>query len=79
MKFTSKLQILASALVASAIVSTPASAGLLGDIIGIIFGGGGGGGGGGGNAAPEIDASAGIAAMALVACVAAIAHRRNRR
>jgi len=77
MKLTSRLQVLTSALAASAIVSTPASAGLLGDIIGIIFGGG--GNGGGGRAAPEIDASAGIAAMALVACVAAIAHRRNRR
>lgn len=71
MTFGSKLQVLAAALTTSAMVSTPASAGLL-DFLGGLLGGGGGGG------APEIDASAGFAAMAFVACVAAIVHRKNR-
>ena len=40
---------------------------------------GGSGGGGGGTPVPEIDGSAGIAALSLVACVAAFMYHRMKR
>lgn len=46
-------------------------------VLGLCLGGGGGsGGGGGGTAAPEIDGSGAITALALIATLAAVLYHR---
>lgn len=49
------------------------------DFLPFLCRGGGGGGSGGGTPVPEIDGSAGIAALSLVACVAAFMYHRMKR
>lgn len=58
--------------------SKPASAGLIGDILCSIFQCQGGG-GGGPVGAPEIDGSAAVTGLALVASIAAILYQRSKR
>ncbi len=74
MTLGARIQVVVAMLAASAMAATPASASLRDFLYyhGLLGGGTSGGG------APEIDASAGLAAMALVACVTAIAYRKNR-
>jgi hypothetical protein len=47
-------------------------------IFGICIGGGGGG-GGGASSAPEIDGPGGLAAIALLICIGAVAYRALQR
>lgn len=45
-------------------------------VLGLCLGGGGGSSGGGGTAAPEIDGSGAITALALIATLAAVLYHR---
>jgi hypothetical protein len=81
MKTKFRPDIIAAVFLTSFMWSTPASAtGFFREIFCTFFrcGGrpGGGGGGGGASPVPEIDAGAGLAAVALVVSVAAVAYRR---
>jgi hypothetical protein len=72
-----KFKVLAPATLGVLFWPQAASAGGIGDLLCSLFGICGGG-GGGGTAVPEIDGSAGLAVMALVACAGAIIYRKTR-
>jgi hypothetical protein len=77
MKTKMRPDIVAAAVLTSFMWSTPASAGIIRDIFCSFFTcGGRPGGGGGGRAVPEIDSGAGLAAIALVVSIAAVAYRK---
>jgi hypothetical protein len=73
------LKVLAPAALGVLFWPQAASAGGIGDLLCALLGVcGGGGSGGGSTAVPEIDGSAGLAVMALVACAGAILYRKTR-
>ena len=71
-----KFKVLAPATLGVLFWPQAASAGGIGDLLCSLFGIC--GGGGGGTAVPEIDGSAGLAVMAIVACAGAILYRKTR-
>ena len=73
-----KFKVLAPAMLGVLFWPHAASAGGIGDLLCALLGVCGGGSSGGSTAVPEIDGSAGLAVMALVACAGAILYRKTR-